>query len=213
MSGAPVREIAVQGDRSHDGLRYGDDFGLPAIAVAGNNVLVAFTNRTDQGSALFMGLPDAPMRTVSVGAMVEGGALTYLSDGRPSLDSDSSVAVGAVAGSRRLILVLRNGEPVFAVPEGQKTNNGDRIMGLGDPIATVSGRVYAEGVDQNGRDRIFILQSGPNVAPAITTRHEFLPSSAAVDRNGKVAFLVSQHIDGARSPGKAESGQEGASLQ
>ena len=213
MPGAPVREIAVQGDRSHDGLRYGGHFGLPAIAVAGNSVLVAFTNHTDQGSALFMGLPDAPTRSVSVGAMVEGRALTYLSDGRPSLDSDSSVAIGAVAGSRRLILVLRSGEPLFSVPEGQKTNNGDRITGLGDPVATVSGRVYAEGVDQNGRDRIFILQSGASVAPAISTRHEFLPSSAAVDRNGKVAFLASQHIDGARSAGKAESGQEGASLQ
>jgi hypothetical protein len=213
MPRAPVREIAVQGDRSHDGLRYGDHFGLPAIAVAGNNVLVAFTNHTDQGSALFMGLPDALMRTVSVGAMVEGRALTYLSDGRPSLDSDSSVAIGAVAGSRRLILVLRNGEPLFAVPEGQKTNSGDQIMGLGDPVATVSGRVYAEGVDQDGRDRIFILQSGASVAPAILTRQELLPSSAAVDRNGKVAFLASQHIDGARSPGEAESGQEGASLQ
>jgi hypothetical protein len=143
--------------------------------------------------------------------MVEGRALTYLSDGRPSLDSDSSVAIGAVAGSRRLILVLRSGEPRFAVPEGQKTNNGDRITDLGDPVATVSGRVYAEGVDQNGRDRIFIFQSGASVAPAISTRHEFLPSSAAVDRKGKVAFLLSQHIEG--SPGKAESEQEGASLQ
>ena len=213
MPGAPVREIAVQGHRSHEGLRYGGHFGLPAIAVAGHNVLVAFTNHTDQGSALFMGLPDAPTRSVSVGAMVEGRALTYLSDGRPSLDSDSSVAIGAVAGLRRLILVLRSGEPLFAVAEGQKTNNGDRITGLGDPVATVSGRVYAEGMDQNGRDRIFIFQSGASVAQAISTRQEFLPSSAAVDRNGKIAFLASQLIDGARSAGKAETGQDGASLQ
>jgi hypothetical protein len=213
MPGAPVREIAVQGNRSHDGLRYGGHFGLPAIAVAGDNVLVAFTNQTDQGSALFIGLPDTPTRSVSVGARVEGRALTYLSDGRPSLDSDSSVAIGAVAGSRRMILVLRSGEPLFAVPEGQKTNDGDRITGLGDPVATVSGRVYAEGEDQNGRDRIFIFESGASVAPALSTRHEFLPSSAAVDRSGKVAFLASRHIDGGRSAGKVESGQEGASLQ
>jgi hypothetical protein len=45
------------------------------------------------------------------------------------------------------------------------------------------------------------------------TRHEFLPSSTAVDRNGKVAFLASQHLDGARSADNPESGQEGASLQ
>jgi len=211
IPGAPLREIAVQGDRSHDGLRYGDYFGLPAIAVAGNNVLVAFINHSDQGSALFMGLSDAPIRTISVGAMVAGHVLTYLSDGRPSLDRDSSVAIGAVAGSRRLILVLRSGEPLFAVPEGQKTKNG-RITALGDPVATVSGRIYADGMDQNGRNRIFILQSGASVAPAMSTRHEFLPSSWAVDRNGKVAFLTSQHVDEARSPAKAQSGQEGASL-
>lgn len=67
------REIAVQGNRTRDGAVYGAHFGLPAIsAVAGGDAIVAFTNQTNVGTALFLGPTSGPMQTFSVGSKVEG---------------------------------------------------------------------------------------------------------------------------------------------
>jgi hypothetical protein len=187
----PPREIAVQGNRTRDGAIYGAHFGLPAIsAVAGGDAIVAFTNQTNRGTALFLGPTSAPVRTFSVGSKVDRRAITYLSDGRPALASEGSVAMMAAARNQRLILVIRDGEPSVAARDGQVISNENRLTGIGDPVAMGSGGISIEGMNPSGHDCLVFVPAEANGAKAEPNAQEIFPSSAAIDRQGRIAFLV-----------------------
>ena len=185
------REIAVQGNRTRDGAVYGAHFGLPAIsAVAGGDAIVAFTNQTNRGTALFLGPTSGPVRTFSVGSMVDGRAITYLSDGRPALVSEGSVAMMAVARNQRMILVIHDGEPSVAARDGQMISNGNRLTGVGDPVAIGSGGISIEGMNQSGHNCLVFVPAEATSAKAESSEQEIFPSSAAIDHQGRIAFLV-----------------------
>ena len=185
------REIAVQGNRTHDGAVYGAHFGLPAIsAVAGGDAIVAFTNQTNRGTALFLGPTSGVVRTFSVGSMVDGRAITYLSDGRPALVSEGSVAMMAAARNRRLILVIRDGEPSVAAREGQMISSDNRLTGIGDPVAMGSAGISIEAMNQSGHNCLVFVPAEATSDKAESSAQEIFPSSTAIDHQGRIAFLV-----------------------
>lgn len=196
MPGAAAREIAVEGNRAADGRRYGADFGSPAISNAGGSVLIAFINHEANGSALFVGKPNELLRTLSTGARTQAGPVTYLSDRRPSLAEDGSVAIRAASGQRSLILLIRGGEPFLFSREGDEVGNGQSLKGLGDPVGANSGRVFVEAIDQDEGYRVYSFPSDGSsagvsrTAAVLSGTIEFFPGSFAVNRSGQYAFLA-----------------------
>jgi hypothetical protein len=193
--GGIVKVIAREGDRAPDGRKYGSDFGAPAIVNGGTNLLVAFTNHDHLSSALFVGRPGHLTCALITGAETSAGPLTYLSNGRPSLAPDGSVAFEGASRERSMILGVRAGEPFLVASMGDRIGNSHTITGLADPTLMRSGRVYAEAADQALRNGAYSFSTSrgnsaaPSNAKLLTGDIEVFPSSWALDRNGGFAFL------------------------
>jgi hypothetical protein len=196
LPGAPAREVAVEGDRTQDGKRYGTGFGLPAISSAGGSLLIAFINHQAHGSTLFVGPPHKLLRTLAIGSRTQAGPLTFLSDRRPSLSQDGSVAIRAASGERSMILLIRGGEPFLISREGDQTGDGQFLKGLGDPVRAASGSVFAEAIDQAEGHRVYSFSSDGSSArvsripTVLSSAIEVFPSSLAANRSGRYAFLA-----------------------
>jgi hypothetical protein len=196
IPGAAAKEIAVEGNRTQDGKRYGANFGLPAISAAGGSLLIAFINHEAHGSALFVGPPNKSLRTLATGSRTQAGPLTFLSDRRPSLSQDGSVAIRAASGERSMILLIRGGEPFLVSREGDETGDGKILKGLGDPVRAASGSVYAEAIDQGEGERIYSFSSDGSSAEVsriptvLSSTIEVFPSSLAANQSGRFAFLA-----------------------
>ena len=122
--------------------------------------------------------------------MVDGRRITYLSDGRPALVSEGSVAMLAVARNQRMILVIRDGEPSVAARDGQMISNDNRLTGIGDPVAMGSGGISIEGMNQSGHNCLVFVPAEATSAKAESSEQEIFPSSTAIDHQGRIAFLV-----------------------
>ena len=196
IPGAAAREIAVEGNRTLDGKRYGPDFGLPAISTTGGSLLIAFINHGAHGSALFVGAPNKLLRTLGTGSRTQAGPLTFLSDRRPSLSQDGSVAIRAASGERSMILLIRGGEPFLVSREGDQTRDGQILKGLGDPVRAASGSVFAEAIDQGEGERAYSFSSDGSSArvsripTVLSSTIEVFPSSLAANQSGRYAFLA-----------------------
>ena len=194
--GSAAREIAVEGSRAEDGKRYGRHFGLPSISNSSGGVLVSFTNGDRAGGSLFVGTAKHPQRTISTGVATGGLTLTYLSDGRPSVDEDGTVAIRAAGGARAMILVVRAGEPVVIARDDDRV--GGMTAQLADPAALQAGRLYVEAADAEDRDHVLSISTAepprtvtPNqeTASIVSGAVSVFPYSLNVNRKGGVAFL------------------------
>ena len=215
--GGIVKVVAREGDRAPGGRKYGSDFGPPAIVNGGTNLLVAFTNHDHLSSALFVGRPGHLTSALITGAETSAGPLTYLSNGRPSLAPDGSVAFEGASGERSMILGVRAGEPFLVASMGERIGNSHTITGLADPTLMRSGRVYAEAADQALRNGAysFSMSRGNSAAPSnaklLSGDFEVFPSSLTLDfRNGGFAFL--SRLPNKSAAVSAVGAEDGASL-
>ena len=196
IPGAAATEIAVEGKRTEDGQRFGAHFGLPAVSTASGSLLIAFTNNGTSGSSLFIGRPNELLRTLGAGSPTQAGPVTFLSDRRPSLAENGSVAIRAASGEHCLILLIRAGEPFLVSREGDKTGDGQILEGLGDPVRIVSGSVYAEAFDQHEGDRVYSFASdgsgagGSRTPTVLSSSIEVFQASLTANRSGRYAFLA-----------------------
>jgi hypothetical protein len=195
---ASAKEIAVEGNLADHGGRYKEHFGLPAISVAGGKTLVAFTNQDAKGGALFVGQPGKLLRTIVTGSRTQRGPVTFLSDGRPSLGDDGAVAIKAATRKGSLIVLIRAGKPYVIAQEGDNLGTSHNLTELGDPAAELGGVLYAEGGDEQDRSRVYSFSATGSPTDASKTSHvlssaiEVFPSSFAINRRGRFAFLASR---------------------
>lgn len=96
----------------------------------------------------------------------------------------------AAARNQRLILVIRDGEPSVAARDGQMISNDNRLTGIGDPVAMGSGGISIEGTTQSGHNCLVVVPAEATSAKAVSSDQEIFPSSAAIDHQGRIAFLV-----------------------
>jgi len=188
MPGTRASEVAVESSPIH-GSRYGKQFGLPGLSQSDGKPLVAFTSYGGKGAALFVGRPNDLHTEIESGPRTPAGSLSFLSDQRPSLGDDGSVAIRAASGGRSLILQIRAGEPSVIAREGEEIAGGQKITGLGDPVRSASGRLYDEVMVEGEMGRVCSFsQAGP---PSILSGTiDVFPSSFAVNRNDQFAFLA-----------------------
>jgi hypothetical protein len=190
-----AREIAVEGNRSEDGERYGKGFGLPSISNSTGGDLVSFVNRGRDASSLFVGSTKHPHRATTTGVRTGDGTLTYLSAGRPSMAEDGAVAVRGASGDRTMILVVRAGEPVVVARNGD--GPGGMAVTLADPAALRAGRLYVEAPDAQDREHVVSLAAQPlggttskaAAASVMSGALSVYPYSLNVNRKGAVTFL------------------------
>lgn len=212
-----IRAIALEGRPAPGVGRYSGHFGLPAVSSSAAGVVVAFADRDAKGgSSLFFGRPGQLARTAYTGLTTAAGPITYLSDGRPGLSDDGSVAIRIASGDRSSIAVIRAGEPRVVAREGDVVH-GARIEGLGDPAAMFGGRVYVEETDPQERVHILSCPATEDVADtasAVAGGVEVFPNSLAVNRGGELAFLANPKQGGApHSNAPASQGdQDGTSI-
>jgi hypothetical protein len=190
-----VRELAREGDSAPGGRRYGPEFSAPAIANGGTNLLVAFTNHSEVGNALYVGRPGLFTQALVTGTDTTSGPITYLSNARPSLAVDGSVAVEAASRERAMILDVRAGELFRIAREGDRIGNSRIITGLASPVLLSDGRVYIEVADQMEGDAVYsFAPTGPNAGTASSARLSsagilVFPSSFVLNGKGAYAFL------------------------
>jgi hypothetical protein len=149
------------------------------------------------GGSLFVGTAEHLHRTISTGLSTGSGTLTYLSDGKPSVAEDGTVAIRAASGARAMILVVRAGEPVVIARDDDRV--GSMTAYLADPAALRGGRLYVEAVDVEHREHVLSLSTaeplGGNklngtVTSIISGSVSIFPYSVNVSGNGGVAFLA-----------------------
>lgn len=211
VPGRRATEIAVEGKRTFDGVLLGAQFGLPAISKVVGEPLIAFTNRIGKAESLFVGTPGGVARTLTAGGKHNHLSLAYFSNGRPAIGSDGSVVMRATGSNREMIVVVREGEPLVVVGEGDRLGDGHRLIGLSDPVAELSGRVYAEGTDEQDQNRAYsfaIAGVSPTASSsALSDGLQVFPYSLAIDHRGRFAFL-----GGHKRPASENSSTQGTSL-
>jgi hypothetical protein len=209
-----AHEVAVQGSRTEDGMRYGPGFSLPSISNSTSGALVAFVNHGSDGTSLFVGTATHPHRATTTGMRTSAGTLTYLSVGRPSMAEDGAVAVKAASGNHTLILVVRSGEPVVVAQDG------DRPSGMAvtnaDPTALRTDRLYVQAVDAENREHVLSLSAAPlgtmplKGASVISGALSVYPESVNVNGKGAVAFLEESQESTGSNAGERRAASEDA---
>jgi hypothetical protein len=194
--GKPPVEIAVERNRSPDSDHYGAHFGLPAIAKVDGQLMVAFTNHNQHGSRLFVGQPDDLHAVISPGSGTLPGPSAFLSEGRPSIAADGSLAIGLESGANSLILTIRTGEPLVVARASDQKGSGQEFSGFGDPVRASKGTVYAEAVGHDdATDRLFSFSVNGGAAnrssvAVLSGDAEVFPGSLTADASGRYAFLA-----------------------
>lgn len=191
--GQAVREVVVEGETATGNQPSLADLGAPAIASSNAQPWVAFTGRTASGRALLLGRPGQMVRAISTGAATTEGPLTWLSNERPSIAPDGSVAIEAASGAHSMILGVRAGEPFVIASEGDRVDSTHVLSGVADPVHITSARVLVEAADQTGRVGIYSFATSANgdshPSTVLNGEIELFPSSLAVSGSGRYAFL------------------------
>lgn len=195
--GSQLSEVAVEGDRAPGGGRFGSHFGPPALIASSAGAVVAFVDRTSTGTALFTHTGGHTFRAIQPGIETELGKLTYISDGRPGLRADGTVAVRAACKAVTAVFVVRAGEPVLVARQGSTTAFGTHLKSFTDPSLTAQGRVFVAGRDETDFERLFIFdgpESGGELREIawkqINDRAPRLfPGSLVVNTRGDYAYL------------------------
>ena len=190
----PPQEIAVEGAPSPSGKRYGAYFGLPAITNSGQSPTIAFTNYTSAGVSLFVGTPDHIRLSVSTRLKDKRLLFNYISETRPALADDGSVAVSAACDGKWSVLLIRAGEAFVVAREGDQLSNGQVLIGLGSISRMAGGTIVAEALDQLGINHAYLFPpiASANQRPTTTVLSNGLsmfPSAFTTNSNGQFALL------------------------
>ena len=192
--GEPIVEVAVEGGRSADGSKYGAFFGSPAIISSPRESVIAFTNHTPRGVTLFMGSPGHLVSSLDSNPAGTSGAPTYISDARPAISGDGSVAIQAARQATWSVLLVRAGEAFVVATEGDKLSTGERLEGFEDLARTADDGIAAEGVGESAVNRIYSfpkvgLTKGSIQTSVLSADFESFPGGFAASSTGAFAFL------------------------
>jgi hypothetical protein len=192
--GEPLQEVAVEGGRSADGLKYGASFGSPAIFSSPHESVIAFTNHTPRGITLFMGSAEHLISCLNSNPTGTSGEPTYISDGRPAISADGSVAVQAARQTTWSVLVVRAGEAFSIATEGDKLSTGERVDAFGDLARTGGDGIVAEVVGDDDINRVYAFPTvgsnkGSGEGYVLTDHFESFPGGFATSSTGAFAFL------------------------
>jgi len=154
---AGVHEVAVEGDFGPNHTQYQRPFGLPSALASPQGTLVAFTAKTPSGAALFMYDGSGMVRMLPTGTQTPLGPVSYVSPGRPGLMADGTAAILAGCARIPVIFRLNRGLLDLRIQRGQLTPLGAIIESLGDPVLTASGAMFVGATDNDGRERLYVL--------------------------------------------------------
>jgi hypothetical protein len=154
---AGIHELAVEGDYGPNHTQYQRPFGLPSALASPQGTLVAFTAKTPIGGALFLYDGTGMVRMLQTGTETPLGPVSYVSPGRPGLMADGTAAVLAGCARVPVIYRLNRGMLDLRIQRGQLTPLGAIIESLGDPVLTASGEMFVGATDNDGRERLYVL--------------------------------------------------------
>lgn len=155
-----IDELAVSGESSPGGARYSNTFGIPAAVDSPEGTVIAFTNKTSSGTALFLYRAHEMARILPFGAQTAMGPVSFLSLGKPALAPDGTTAVLAGVARVSVLLRLERGNWNTAIRGGDITPLGAELLFFGDPQLTDSGDLFFGGVDSNDRESVYVLKPG-----------------------------------------------------
>jgi len=158
----PIREVAMADSRGPTGARNLRDFGRPAVVSTRRGPIVAFTATTSsrsraRGYGLYVFRSGKIVEVLTSGDQTPVGRVSFLSNGRPALSGNGSIAVCGASGDRRAIFSIRYGHPVVVITPGQATGAGSQIVTFGDPVVSATGRIMIGITDDDDRNLLYAL--------------------------------------------------------
>jgi hypothetical protein len=197
-----IEELAVEGEVGPGRARYGRGFGLPAALSTPEGTIVAFTDKTSSGSALYLYRGGQMARILPSGTVTPMGPVTYISPGRPGLMADGTTAVLAGCARVPAIFRLAKGRLDLSVHRGFMSPLGVPLISLGDPALTSSGVMYLGAIDAKDQEKLYVLSgdnglaevgSSPvwNIAytPEPEPAHTIFTGTLSVNQRGDFAYL------------------------
>ena len=158
----PIREVVVADAR---GSRNLGDFGRPAVVSTSRGPIVAFTATNTRrsyahGYGLYVFRNGKTALMLASGDQTPVGRVSFLSNGRPALSGNGSIAVCGASGERRAIFSIRDGHPAVVVTPGHATGAGSQIVTFGDPVVSATGRIMVGITDNDDRNLLYALAPG-----------------------------------------------------
>ncbi|MFZ2060975.1 MAG: hypothetical protein WAU82_08180 [Candidatus Binatus sp.] len=199
--GAPVSELAVEGEYGPNHTLYQRPFGLPAALPTARGIMVAFTAKTPSGAALFLYSDGSMARILPTGTLTSLGPVTFLSAGRPGLMADGTTAV--LAGCARIPAIFRltRQRLDLRIERGQLTPFGTELESLGDPVLTASGAMFVGATDTDDREKLYVLSPDDaffevgeseliyRIAMGAQKHHSIFTGTLSVNQHGDFAYL------------------------
>ncbi len=135
-------EIAVEGMAAPKGGIFGV-FGPPAAAPdRSGGTAVAFTDQSARGTSLYVYRRGVIAPIIRGGERAGNAAVTFISQGRPALSADGTIAVRAASRERDLIILAARGGARVVVSSGQALSEDFRASNFGDPLVVEGARLY-----------------------------------------------------------------------
>jgi hypothetical protein len=158
----PIREIAVADSRGPTGSRNLPAFGRPAVVSTSRGPIVAFTATNShrsraRGYGLYVFRNGKTALMLASGDRTPVGRVSFLSQGRPALSGNGSIAVCGASAGHRAIFSIRDGHPVVVVTPGHATGAGSQIVTFGDPVVSATGRIMVGITDNDDRNLLYAL--------------------------------------------------------
>ena len=160
-----IREVAVADSRGSSGARNLGNFGRPAVVSTSRGPIVAFTATNSRrshahGYGLYVFRNGKTALMLASGDQTPVGRVSFLSQGRPALSGNGSIAVCGASGERRAIFSIRDGHPVVVVTPGHATGADSQIVTFGDPVVSATGRIMVGITDNDDRNLLYALAPG-----------------------------------------------------
>ena len=160
-----IREVAVADSRGPTGSRNLSSFGRPAVVSTSRGPIVAFTATNSRrsrahGYGLYVFRNGKTALMLASGDQTPVGRVSFLSNGRPALSGNGSIAVCGASADRRAIFSIRDGHPVVVVTPGRATGAGSQIVTFGDPVVSATGRIMVGITDDDDRNLLYALAPG-----------------------------------------------------
>jgi hypothetical protein len=220
-----LRVIAAEGDHAAGGGVFRRNLGLPVAVSAklgAERPLVAFTARTSVGPSLFVYA--AKLRRIPLAGMPCGkGGVSFLSTGRPGLNTTGKIALMAQCNKRPVIIGIDpSGRRKILARADPIKKSGSAITDIADPWILDSGAILFGGLDRNNREVFFQLRidgvikdlsKSRRVKPSGTDtssaqEHTACSVTMTANRFGDFAYLGSRkHADSFRAPANDGAGQ------
>ena len=196
-SGA-IDEVARAGESALGGGIFSDSFGRPAVVAVGSRTMVAFANRIENGSRLYLYEGNRVRMLVRGGMRTPEGVLEYVSGGIPALSADGTVAFMARLATRSSILIVKQNRLQAIAQEGQRTDGGIEADYFGDPVISASGGVNFTIENDEQESRLCTVVAAPkSAALQIHELAQVSPFGGTLvgNQRGDVAFLGAGRMD------------------